>query len=658
MPARETGTALHGDRVQVEITRTRSGRGPRGRIVRVLKHANKHMIGRLLYMGKGVTIFPKNQKINRFVEIHRKLDPSEYPDGAWVEVEIRRWSDHPDQPLVGRVTEVLGEEGDPGLPVLLLIRERGVRPEFPPEVIEQAERLRSQQGGKALARGRTDLRDRRIFTVDPATAKDFDDAIHLEALPNGDWRVGVHIADVSHYVKPETELDREALERALSIYPIDRVVPMLPEPLSNDLCSLRPGVDRATLSVFFTIGPEGRLSDIRLCESVIHSVRRFAYEEVQGLFDQVDERAGGEPAPGRADRPRPVIPEALHEDLMQLRRAARVLRQARRARGMLDLELPEPEVLFDAQGQVRDLTRREHFEAHKLIEEMMIAANEAVARHLARHEMPLLYRVHAEPDEMKVKAAEPVMARLGIKLPESSRLPREVLQKAIDAARKHPASTVIQRWMLRAMMRAKYQPENIGHYGLASDCYCHFTSPIRRYPDLVVHRAVRALLRGARPGGEEVERFAQPLEDWGRHTSEREERAQHIEWDAEELLALQFMRRYLGDVFEGFIAGVSPMGFFVELKQYPVEGLVRIGQLDDDYYDLDEEYQIWRGRSSGRTWTIGDAVTVMVERIDALAGQMDLLLLRHGERAPASGASRRRKDRRHPGTPRRRSRRK
>jgi ribonuclease R len=297
------------------------------------------------------------------------------------------------------------------------------------------------------------------------------------------------------------------------------------------------------------------------------------------------------------------------------------------------LDLPETEILFDSEGRVSDLRRAERFEAHRLIEELMIAANEAVARELERRQLPALFRVHDQPDEAKLRAIAPALARLGIPLPIKGGISRAQLQQALQSAREHPAGAIVQRWVLRSMMRAKYQPENIGHFGLASACYLHFTSPIRRYPDLVVHRVVKALLRGAPADDPEFVQLKESLPFWGRHTSQREERAQKIEWNAQEILGLEFMRRYLGDIFEGFISGVSPMGFFVELQEYPVEGLVRISQLEDDYYDLDQDYSIWRGRSSGRTFALGDPLTVLIERIDVLAGQMDLTMIR--KKSPA-----------------------
>ena len=635
IPPTAVGAALHGDQVQVTVTKAKAGHSPKGQITRVLKHANAKILGRLSHAGRFSVVHPKNPRINRVVEIHRRFDPAEIPEGCWVITEIRQWSSGPEEPLIGKLAEVLGTDDEPGLPILLLIREGGITPDFTPEVEAEAEALREKGITKEALRGRRDLRHERIVTIDPMTAKDFDDAIGLVRRVGEGWRIGVHIADVAHYVAPAGAIDMEAYERATSIYPVDRVIPMLPEALSNQMCSLRPGEDRLTMSAEFTIDPAGEVSEVELYASVIKSARRFAYEEVQGLFDEADLEAGVEIAARLVPHPRPVIPHELHRDLMEIRKASRALTAARMRRGALDLDLPETEILFDSERRVIDLRRAERFEAHRLIEELMIAANEAVARELERRGLPALFRVHDEPDETKVRMVAPVLGRLGIPVPTRGGMSRAQLQQALSAARKHPAGAIVQRWVLRAMMRAKYQPENIGHYGLASASYVHFTSPIRRYPDLVVHRMVKALLAGARPADEEIARLAETLPLWGRHTSQREERAQRVEWDAQEILGLDFMRRYMGDVFEGFISGVGPMGFFVELVEYPVEGLVRIGSMDDDYYELDEETGIWKGRATGRTFALGDPATVMIERIDVLAGQMDLLLLRRKGGGPA-----------------------
>ena len=653
IPPPGVGAALHGDTVEASVSRAKSGQQASGDILRVLRHANKFIVGRYFRAGRQDIVHPKNPKIQRVIHVTRPAPDLKIPEEAWVMVEVRKWSDDARIPLIGRITEVLGTDDDKGIPILLLIKEGGVPIEFTPEI--EAEAAALEREPMRVTKDRRDFRADRVFTIDPATAKDFDDAVSLVAVTGNAWRIAVHIADVAHYVRPGTDLDKEAYERATSIYPVDRVIPMLPEALSNRLCSLRPGEDKFTMTAIFNVDRAGRVTDVELCNSVIHSARRFAYEEVQGIFDELDTAAGVpiDPAP-TTPRPRPVIPAELQEDLVQVRLAGRALATARKERGSLDLDLPETEVMFDSDGRVSDLRRRERFEAHRLIEELMVAANEAVSRELELRGFPALFRVHDEPDENKLRMIAPVMTRLGIPLPSRGGLSRKQLQHAIDVAHRHPAGTIVQRWLLRSMMRAKYQPENIGHFGLASESYVHFTSPIRRYPDLIIHRIVKALLAGERSGSPAIRAIAESLPNDGRHTSQREQRAQKIEWDAEEIFGLLFMRRYLGDVFEGFIGGTNQGGFFVALRDYPVEGFVPIAQLDDDFYNFDEEIQLWRGTRSGRTFAVGDPVTVLIERIDVLAGRMELILLRgkaQGARPARTGRKSGKPPGRRPGAP-------
>jgi ribonuclease R len=674
VPAAGQGTALHGDHVQVEIQRaTRAGQSLEGAVTRVLRHANERLVGRVSHQGRLSVVVPKNPKIDRLLEIHKRLDPVEVPDGAWVVAEVTRWSESPRQALQGRLAEVLGMDDDPGLPVLLLVRQAGVPDAFGAEAEREAEALAAAESGNSETAtrnaengnrksghggdlkpddaARRDFRAWRIVTIDPATAKDFDDAVGIvppdaarhapndaarhASLEKG-WRVGVHIADVAHYVRPGGALDAEAYARATSIYPVDRVIPMLPEPISNVLCSLRQGEDKRTMSALFDVSPEGEVENVELCNSCIRSSRRFAYGEVQALFDAADRAAGVEIEERKTTLPDPpadlaawgVTPE-LRADLAALRLAARALAKARRERGALDLDLPEAAFEMDADGRPTALAWSERFEAHRLIEELMIAANEAVARELERQGYPALYRVHEEPKATRAQELTPALARVGIPMPPAGQLTRQQLQAVLDKARRHPAARVIQQWILRTLMRARYQPQNVGHFGLASDCYLHFTSPIRRYPDLVVHRIVKAMLAGAAPDSPEMAEAAAGMAEWGRHSSQREELAQHVEWDAQAVIALDYMRRnHLGDVFEAFVSGVNPMGFFVALADYPVEGLVRVASIENEWFDLDEEYHIWRSRTSGATIAMGDAVSVAIDRIDVLAGQIDLRLVR------------------------------
>lgn len=626
VPLGESGEALHGDQVRVEILRVRAGQTAEGRVERVLRHANKQIVGQLRRAGRFCVVTPKNSKINRQVELHRRHSLEEVPEKSWVIVEVTSWSDSPETPLVGKLVEVLGTEGDKRLPILLLIREGGIIPEFPAEVEAEAQEWRKRPVGEAEIKRRRDLRSERICTIDPATAKDFDDAVSLHGRPDGGWRIGVHIADVAHYVRPGSAIDAEAYDRATSIYPVDRVIPMLPEALSNELCSLRPGEDKLVMTAFFTVTKQGEVRDVELCEAIMHSIRRFAYEEVQGLMDDAD---GVENSP----HPKPSIPDALREDLMEIREASKALLAARMRRGSLDLDLPETEVVFDADGIVENVRRKDRLESHRLIEDLMIAANEAVASELARQGFPLLYRVHDPPSSDKLVQLAPVLGRFGINFKRGSVPSQAELQTAILKAKQHPAGSIVQRLVLRSLPRAHYQPENIGHFGLASRCYTHFTSPIRRYPDLIAHRAVKALLAGGAVKEAYIQETAGRIGEWGRHTSAREERSQKIEWDAQKILTLEYMKRHMGDVFEGYISGVVSRGFFVELVEYPAEGFVPIRTIEGDYFDFDKDTMSFYGRRTSRTFTVGDAAMVQIQRIDVLSGEMDLQLIRKETRS-------------------------
>lgn len=624
VPAQACGPALHGDQVRVEALYARPGRATEGRVVKVLRHANTHIVGQLKRAGKYCFVIPRNEKIRRQVEIRRRIPIEEAPDNAWVVVEVQTWSNTPATPLVGKLTEVLGTDKDRRLPILLLIREGGIQPGFPAEVDAEAAALAKRPVTEAEIKRRRDFRGDRVFTIDPATAKDFDDAVSLVEKRRDGWRVAVHIADVAHYVRPGTKLDEEAYDRATSIYPVDRVIPMLPEELSNHLCSLRPGEDKFTMTAVFDVSHHGEVTNVELCESIIHSVRRFNYEEVEGIFNRVD---------GVEEQrfPTPIIPDALMHDLMEIRAASAALLKTRMKRGALDMDLPETSVVFDADGIVCDVRRKERIESNRLIEDLMISANEAVARELLKHELPALYRVHESPSDDKLSALAPVLGQFGIQLPRGALMTQGALQAALEKAQKHPAGAVVQRLVLRAMMRAQYRSQNLGHFGLASKCYAHFTSPIRRYPDLIVHRGVKALL-GSRTDRDKYAAFASSrIDEWGRHTSQREERAQRIEWDAVKILTMEFMKRFVGDVCEGFVAGMMGRGLFIELVDYPAEGFIPASSMTDDFYEYDDTTMTFFGRRNGRAFHLGDRVRVQIERIDVLAGKMDLVLVRPEE---------------------------
>lgn len=474
-------TAMDGDTVEVEIFAGSRGRDE-GRVTNILKRAHETIVGEFTRRGKTGTVVPRNVKIGRWIHVTDPPPANRLHDGAWVLVRIRQWSASPDEPLVGSIEEILGEAGERGINILVLLRDLGVDLEFSTEVNRQVAHLSPPAMGESTAH-RLDLRSEKIFTIDPTTAKDFDDAISVHRLENENWRLGVHIADVAEYVKADTPVDKEALKRATSIYPVDRVVPMLPERLSNELCSLRPREDRFAMSVFMEINQRGEILRYEIAESIICSRHRLTYEEVQAFFDRPGEHHDAHFSD-------------IEDDLLAAREVARVLLEMRSQRGMLDLDLPETVVECNSRGETTGLRRSDRFESNRLVEECMLAANEVVAQHLRKMKLPALYRIHDIPNPTALEKLAPALGLFGVKVPKKILPVPEFYQPLIDRLHHVDGGHIAQRLILRTLMRAEYSPENRGHFGLASKCYCHFTSPIRRYPDLLVHRILKAWLHG------------------------------------------------------------------------------------------------------------------------------------------------------------------
>lgn len=628
IPRQSMGSAIHGDRVEVHVVREQFGRRE-GYVVRVLERRSETLVGRFLHQRKGGVVLPRDPRIDRNIVVAHCPPREVLQDDQWVVVRITQWTAWP-EPLYGRIEDVLGSDGDPGLDVLLIVRDHGVVPEFPRDVEREAAGLNARLDRRDFE-NRRDLRDWLIVTIDPEQAKDFDDAVSLEILDGGRRRLGVHIADVSHYVAEGGAVDREALERATSIYPVDRVIPMLPERLSSDLCSLRPREDRPTMSVLVTLDGHGRILDYDVFRSVIHSRHRLTYRQVQDLFD-------GAPA-GKVSS----FADA-HAMLFAMRDLAAALAVERRKQGSLDLDIPEAEVVLDAAGRVRDIRRSERWESHRLIEQFMILANEVVARHLSRRNLPVLYRVHEPPNPKKLEHLGPFLKAVGVRLPSGDGpISQLALQRILDSLDRLESAPILHTLVLRTMMRAVYSTKNVGHYGLASPCYCHFTSPIRRYPDLVVHRVLGALLDCGKVAREQIEQWHETLDDVARHCSEREERGDRIERDAIKVKSLEFMRRFVGEEFDGIISGVLSFGFFVELLPYPVEGLAHVRELHDDYYRFEEEGLSLVGESSGRRFRFGDKVRILITKVDIINLEMDLLPVDLAENAQPRGRGRRRR---------------
>jgi len=618
---RDLGAAMQDDRVAVKIL-SRRGKNPSGVIVDVLERAHETFTGWFQRSGKRTgRVTPRDPRIGRVVNVRFAGPEPPLADFDWARVKITRFTPAP-EPLEGEILERLGNDDTPGIDVLLVLRDRGISVEFPPEVEEEARAL--QVDWPAEEARRRDLRSWRVVTIDPSTAKDFDDALSLERMDGAGapdlpaeaagarWRLGVHIADVAAFVREDGAIDREAFERATSVYPVDRVAPMLPESLSNGLCSLRPGEDRLAFSVEIYISPRGKILHSTMYRSIIHSRHRLTYEEAQAALDGTDPAARARLAD-------------VADMLGELRDLTRLLRKRRIERGALDLDIPEVEIVFDAQGRPVDVRHAARLESHQLVEECMLAANEEVARRLTQENVPMVYRVHEAAAPERLERLEPLLRCFGLRasFSDGGIQPRDI-QEILAQAEQMPAGHILRRLVLRALARAEYRAENLGHFGLASPCYCHFTSPIRRYPDLIVHRALLHLLESGAPPENEREAIREDLVWRADHCSRRERIAQEIEWDTTKLKALEFMQGHLGEEFDGYVAGVQPFGLFIELEPYPAEGLIPAATLPHDRYNVDEIGSSLVGERRGLRFRLGDRIRARVERINLVNLEMDL----------------------------------
>ncbi|HAN97883.1 MAG TPA: ribonuclease R, partial [Planctomycetaceae bacterium] len=624
IPAGETGDAANGDRVAVRLSRRRHGgpTEPVGEIVEVLDRRTLKFVGTYLARGGGGFV---RMDGNQFPDPIPVGDPGakQVRDGDKVVVEMVRF---PDSRTTGEavVTEVLGRPDAVGVDTRMIVAEYDLPTEFPDEVVEEVRSI-AAEFDESIAAPRRDLTGTTIITIDPATARDFDDAISLERIENGHWRLGVHIADVAHFVRPNSRVDGEALRRGNSVYLPDLVIPMLPELLSNGLASLQPDRVRYTLTAFVEFAPDGVPVATELCESAIRSCRRFTYEEIDQFLDDPDgwrEKLTGD----------------VHALLERMRDLARILRDRRMAAVSLDLAIPEVEIDLDADGRVVGAHKSVNTFSHQIIEEFMLAANVAVAQRIHGLGLPLVRRVHEPPGLMKLRELTEFVRALGIRC--SGLHDRFEIKRVIAEAEGRPERDAIHFAVLRAMQKARYSSEELGHYALAFDAYCHFTSPIRRYPDLIIHRMVKALAAGTRPAAE-----AGHLEKLGEHCSETEQRAERAERELKKLKLLNFLKDKIGTELDARITGVESFGIFAQGEQLPADGYVAIRSLPPDLYDFDSVARSIVGRRSGETYRLGDSVVVKVARVDLARRELDFEIVRHRNRPvsirPASNRSER-----------------
>jgi ribonuclease R len=610
IPGAHLSTALDGDKVMVRLTGYSGGRRT-GSVIKVIERQQRNIVG-TFHKRRGFSfVVPDNPRIHRDIYI-RPGEEKGAQDGAKVVAVLTHWEDPYLNPE-GKIVEQLGFPGDPQVDMLAVVRSYDLPEEFPPEVLEEAERAASLMTKKELAR-RLDLTRECIYTIDPEDAKDHDDAISVEKTADG-YHLGVHIADVSFFVKEGSALDKEAFKRGNSVYLPGMVIPMLPEVLSNDICSLRPNRKRLAHSIFIEFDKKGKMRRWHLADTVIKSRAKLTYEEVQHFFDTGD-------ASPRVKR--------VADSLLLARELAKLLNRKRFAEGSLDFDLPEAKIILNERGEVLELGNRVRLESHRLVEEFMLAANRAVALEVFRHGQPFLYRVHEKPALEKLEAFSAMMTRLGYKFPVSPTMRPIAFARFLERVKDTPEAELINELMLRSMMKAVYQRENIGHFGLAFKHYTHFTSPIRRYPDLLVHRLLRKLKNGRYPPAF-AKRIVSVIDHVGKHCSETERVAEEAERQAIKVKQVAFMARHVGDEFDGVISGVTHYGFFVRLDN-GVEGLIRISTIDDDYYQFDETQYRLVGRRRGRCFRLGDHVRVGILRVDKVSNQIDLYLVEQPEK--------------------------
>ncbi len=604
VPAQRLDTAMVGDRVVTRIERRPRGRSREGSVIRILDRARDTVVGTLHDGPKVRYVVPLDARLKRDVLI-TPGDDLDAEDGQVVVVRLTSFGEGRVGPT-GEVIEVLGALSDPGVDVLAVAHGYGLSLDFPPAVLAAAQAAAEERGADP-GPDRVDRTELHVFTIDPADAKDHDDALSVTETTDGGVEVGVHIADVSHFVQPDTAVDIEAFARGTSVYLVDRTIPMLPDVLSSDVCSLNPGEPKFAVSLFMKLDASARVVSRRYERTVVRLNEGLSYEQAQAVLD-------GDGS---------ISPETDHA-LHRLDAIARQVRSERRERGALDLDLPEAKVVLDDQGHPIDIRRRERLESHRLIEDYMVLANEIVAGDLEAAGLNVLYRVHESPAKEKVEALAETLSGFGLKVPRRKTLKPVDVQRLLDAVRGRDEEVLVNNLVLRSLKKARYHVENLGHFGLASGGYLHFTSPIRRYPDLVVHRVLtEVLIHGEPEPYPNVDALAEVAE----RCSARETAAAEAERASVALKKVEFMERHLGDSFPGRISGVAAFGFFVTLEDVFVDGLVHVSGLGDDYYHFRERDHALVGERGGRRFRLGDRVEVQVARVDKEARHVDFRIL-------------------------------
>ncbi len=608
IPESETNGAMHMDTVEISVSPAVTGRRREGKVLHVLERGMKQVVCTYQLNKNFGFAVPDNPKFGSdiFIPLERSKGAV---NGHKVVVEITQYGKKGKNPE-GKVVEILGHINDPGVDILSIVRAYGLPVEFDPKVMTQVEHVAKPVSEADMA-GRMDLRDWQMVTIDGEDAKDLDDAVSL-TMDHENYILGVHIADVSNYVQEHSALDTEALKRGTSVYLVDRVIPMLPHALSNGICSLNQGEERLALSCIMTVNPKGEIIDHTITESVICVDRRMTYTNVKKILADHDPEVMAEYEP--------LVP--MFEKMAEL---AAILRKKRMKRGSIDFDFPETKVILDKNGNPVDIRPYDRNVATKLIEDFMLAANETVAAEYYWRELPFVYRTHEQPDSEKIQKLSTFINNFGYSLHiGSDEVHPKELQKLLEKIDGTSEEPLISRLTLRSMKQARYTVENTGHFGLAADCYCHFTSPIRRYPDLQIHRIIKDSLRG-RLGEKRIGHYTQILPEVAKHASEMERRADEAERETIKLKKVQYMEKHIGETFAGVISGVAEYGFFVELEN-TVEGLVRVTSLTDDFYQYYEETYELVGEATNRRFKLGQQVRVTVDNCDRIMRTIDFTL--------------------------------
>lgn len=612
IPAENLNGAMHNDRVMVRASKDRGRIMPsrEGEVYRIISRANTTIVGTFEREKNFGFVVPDDRRINNDIFIS-KNNMKDVETGYKVVVEITKWPQSRRNPE-GKIVEILGHRDDAGTDILSIIRQFNLPEIFPEDVISMAKKIPQKVSEEDIVK-RKDLRNLKTFTIDGADAKDFDDAISIERMKNGNYKLGVHIADVNHYIPADSPLDKEAFIRGTSVYLVDRVVPMLPKELSNGICSLNPHEERLAISVFMEINKKGKVVSFTIDETVIKSHMRMVYEDVTSILEDKNSELR-------------TKYEGFIEELEDARDLCEILNTRRSKRGSIDFNLDETEIILDDDGKPTEIRPAERGISNRMIEEFMLVCNETIAEYMYWQEIPFMYRVHEDPDIEKMLDFNEFIHNFGYHLKGiGDGIHPKVLQNLLRDIKGKPEERIISAIMLRSLQKAKYSHENLGHFGLASKNYCHFTAPIRRYPDLIIHRIIKESIHG-KLKDRRIKRLEETLPDMAKHCSERERIADEAEWETEDLKKAEFMKDKLGEEFDGIISGVTGYGLYVQLAN-TVEGLVKISSIDDDYYNYIEKHYCLIGERRRKIFKLGDAVKVRVTNIDMVMRNIDFVLV-------------------------------